>query len=55
MLAWLSQNWGSLLVGAVLLLVVGAAAVSLWRKRKASPGGCGCGCAHCPMHESCKK
>lgn len=51
MLSWLAANWGTLLVGTVLLLIVAAVLVSL-RKQKRAGGCAGCsggcsGCASC--------
>ena len=42
---WLSDNWGNLVVGFILLVIV--AAVIWSRVRKKGEGGCGCGCASC--------
>lgn len=47
MLAWFSQNWGTLVIAALLLLAVGAAARSLIKKRRSGKPSCGCDCAHC--------
>ncbi|WP_369298051.1 FeoB-associated Cys-rich membrane protein [uncultured Neglectibacter sp.] len=44
MLSWLAANWGTLLVGAVLLLIVAAVLVSLRKQKRA--GGCA-GCSGC--------
>ena len=52
-MSWLAENWGSLLVGAVLLAVVAAILVHLVRKKKSGDGGCGCGCAGCPGRGLC--
>ena len=48
MLEWLSQYWGSLLIGAI---VVGIVAVIVWRivrNRRAGKTVCGSDCANCP-------
>ena len=37
---------GNLIALAVLLLIVGFAARSMWKKHK-NGGGCGCGCEGC--------
>ena len=52
-MSWLAENWGSLLVGAVLLAVVAAILVHLIRKKKSGDGGCGRGCAGCPGRGLC--
>ncbi len=51
-MTWLAENWGSLVVGGVLLVVVVAIVVHMVRQKK-SGGGCGCGCADCPSKGIC--
>ena len=53
MAAWLQANWGSLVVGLVLLGVVCAILVHMVRQRRSGHGGCGCGCADCPSKGIC--
>ena len=53
MLAWFSENIGTILICAVLLAVVAAIIVGLVRDRKKGKSSCGCGCANCPMSGSC--
>lgn len=53
MLAWLSENIGTILICAVLLAVVAAIIVGLVRDRKKGKSSCGCGCVNCPMSGSC--
>lgn len=50
MLDWFTQNGGTLLVSAVVLLLAGAAAWSLVKGRRKGKPSCGCGCSHCAMH-----
>ena len=50
MLQFLSENWGNLLVVALVAAAVAAALLSL-RKRKKS--GCSCGCGGCPSSDIC--
>ena len=52
-MTWLAENWGSLVVGAILLAVVVAILVHLARQKKSGGGGCGCGCADCPSKGIC--
>ena len=52
MLEWLAENWGNILVIAVLLLEVGAVVYFRVRARRAGRGGCG-GCAGCAMKDIC--
>ena len=54
MLDFLSQNWGSILVALIVLILCGLAAWRLHANRKCgkSCGGCGnCGC--CPNSKEC--
>ena len=53
MLAWLSQNWGTLVVVAVILALTVAIVVSRVRAKRAGKGGCGCGCEQCAMRGNC--
>ena len=55
MIAWLSQNWGTILVAAVVLAVAG---VVIWRMvadKKAGKSSCGCNCEGCAMKDKCHK
>ncbi len=53
MAAWLQVNWGSLVVGLVLLAVVCAILGRMIHQHRAGQGGCGCGCADCPSKGIC--
>lgn len=53
MLAWISENIGTILICAALLAVVAAIVAGLVRDRKKGKSSCGCGCADCPMSGSC--
>lgn len=53
MLAWLTQNWGTLLIGMILLLAVGAVIASMVRRRRQGKSSCGCNCAGCAMCGAC--
>ena len=55
MTAWFMENLATILVGLVLLAVVAAIVLCMYRGRKKGKAGCGCGCANCPMHGSCHK
>lgn len=50
MLRFFSENWGNILVGAIVAAAV-AGAVLRMRKRKKS--GCTCGCGGCPSSDIC--
>ena len=50
MLAFLRENWGNILVVAVVAAAVTGALLSLRRKKKS---GCTCGCGGCPSSDIC--
>ncbi|MBD5099396.1 MAG: FeoB-associated Cys-rich membrane protein [Clostridiales bacterium] len=50
MVRFLSENWGNILVLAVIAAAVVGVLVSSHRKRKS---GCGCGCDSCPSNGIC--
>ena len=50
MLQFLSENWGNILVVALVAAAVAVALLSLRRKKKS---GCTCGCGGCPSSEIC--
>ena len=52
MLAWITANWGSLLVGALLALVLALIIRKLIRDKR-DTGGCGCGCSGCASKGLC--
>ncbi len=53
MLAFLTENGGTILVLAVVAVLVGGVILSLRRDRRAGKGGCGCGCDGCPSKGIC--
>jgi len=53
MIAWITQNYGTILVAAAVLALVALACVSLFRRRK--KGGCPSGCSGCSYADACKK
>lgn len=55
MLAWLSENIGTILICLVLLSVVAGVILILWRDRRKGKSPCGCNCGHCSMSGSCHK
>jgi len=52
-LLWLENNWGTLLVAAVLVLIVGLVIRGMIRDRKAGKTSCGSNCAGCALAGSC--
>ncbi len=55
MFAWIAENYGALIVGAVLIAVVAAIIIGMIRKKKKGRSViCDCGnCRTCPMSGSC--
>ena len=53
MIQWLQLNWGSLLVGLVLIALLSLLAWSLIRSKRQGKGGCGCGCNACALQGKC--
>lgn len=49
MAEWLGANWGNLIVGGVLLLVM--LLIALSAVRRARSGSCCCGCSGCGCAE----
>ncbi len=54
MLEFLTQNAGTILVGAVLVLILVSAFMKI-KKDKKNGKGCGCGCSGCPSQGICHK
>ncbi|HWS29306.1 MAG TPA: FeoB-associated Cys-rich membrane protein [Clostridia bacterium] len=52
---WLSANWGTLVVGLVVLAIVAAVVVKMVRDKKKNKGGCACGCDGCASSDLCHK
>ena len=50
MLQFFSENWGNILVTAIVAAAVAGAVLSM-RKRKKS--GCACGCGGCASNDIC--
>ncbi|MDE6260668.1 MAG: FeoB-associated Cys-rich membrane protein [Oscillospiraceae bacterium] len=50
MLQFLRENWGNILVLAVIAAAVAGALLNMRRKKKS---GCGCGCDSCPSKGFC--
>ena len=50
MLAFLSENWGNILVLALVAASVAGVLLNMHRKKTS---GCGCGCDCCPSNGIC--
>lgn len=53
MLDFLAENWGSILIGAILAAVIVLIVVKLVRNKK--KGKTSCGCEQCPSSGMCHK
>jgi len=53
MFAFLSENWGSILIGIFLLFLVVIVIRKLVHDKKQGKSSCGCGCSHCPNAAMC--
>ena len=53
MIAWLSANIGTILIGLVVLAVVIAIVRSIRKDKRSGKSSCGGNCGHCPMGGSC--
>ena len=53
MIEWLSNNWGNILVIAIVVICVALAVRSMVRSKKAGKTSCGCGCSNCAMSSAC--
>ena len=53
MISWLQQNWGSVLVVAIVAAIVTAVVVCRIRAKRQGKSTCGCGCAHCAARDVC--
>ena len=54
MIPFLSENWGTMLVLAIVLAAVAMVARRMYKDRKAGRSGCGCGCSGCPSKGTCR-
>ena len=53
MLAWLSENLATILVGLAVLALLLAIVFHMIRQKKQGKTSCGCGCEGCAMKDSC--
>ena len=55
MLAWVTENLATILIGTALTAVVAVILVHMVKNKKKGGSSCGCGCAGCPMSGTCHK
>ena len=55
MLKWLSANWGTVLVCAILIIVLTLIVIHLINNKRKGKNSCscGCGCSGCAMKDTC--
>lgn len=53
MLHYLINNWGTILVGAVIAAIVVLVLIKLRKDKKKGKSSCGCGCENCPSSGMC--
>lgn len=55
MIQWLSQNWGTVLVCTVLLLILTLIVIHLINNKRKGKNSCSCGhgCSGCAMKDAC--
>ncbi len=53
MLEFLSENWGTILTAAVLVLIIGGIIIKMRKDRKKGKSACGCNCSGCPSAGAC--
>ena len=55
MLAWLQNNYGTIIVLAVVIAVVALIIVKMVSDKRKGRTTCSHGCANCSMHDQCHK
>ena len=55
MLSTITDNIGTIIVGAVLAIIVILIIRKLYKDKKAGKSSCGCGCENCPSKGACHK
>ena len=53
MIEWLSNNYPTIIICAVLVAVIALIIVKMVKDKKKGKSACGCKCASCPMGGSC--
>lgn len=54
MINFITNNWGTILVGLIVLAIVGAIVGNMIKRTKAGkPAGCDCGCSGCGSASNC--
>ncbi len=53
MIAWITENLGTILITLLLVLIVTGIIIKLVKDKKRGISSCGGNCAHCGMCRSC--
>lgn len=53
MLEFFFENWGTLLIGIIVALIVVLIIIKLAKDRRKGKSSCGCNCSHCPSSGMC--
>lgn len=53
MLDFLTNNWSTILVGAIVLAIIVLIIAKMIRDKKNHKSSCGCNCANCPSSGAC--
>lgn len=54
-MSFIIDNWGSILVGAILTVVISAIIIKMYKDKKNGKTSCGGGCKNCPSSDNCNK
>jgi len=52
-MGWLTDNLGTIVISAVLVLIVALIIVKMVRDKRKGKSSCGCGCSNCAMRGAC--
>jgi len=55
MIEFFAENWGTLLIGAIVAAVIVVVTIKLYRDKKQGKSTCSCGCSGCPSADLCHK
>ena len=55
MLDFLSNNWGTILIGGIIAVAVVLVIIKMYRDKKKGRSSCGCNCSNCPSSGTCHK
>ena len=53
MASFFAENWGTILVAAVVVAIIAVIVVKMLKDKRKGKTSCGCGCANCPSAGIC--